>query len=160
MFTQLPGSSYLDEFVAMRHAFPWLSPLLLMLANLAFGLFLHRSGISEAVWVGAIAYIILECGAISVLWEPFRDFLLLGFQSDVGYTVTAFLAASFAVVLAVWSNVSSYFLVILAAGLLLRVDLFTRRIGKRLTFAVLVTMSAVGIALSWVSVLLPAWLPR
>jgi len=143
----------------MRHAFPWLSPLLLLLANLAFGMFLHRSEISEVLWVGAIAYIILECGVLSVFWQPFRDFILQGFQSDVGYTITAVIGASFAVVLAVWANISSYFLVMLAAGLLLRVDLFTRRVGARLTFAVLVAMSAAGLALSWLSVLLPSLLP-
>jgi len=141
----------------MRHAFPWLSPLLLLLSNLAFGLFLHRNGVSEALWVGAAAYITLECAVITILWQPFRNFILSGFKSDLGYTVTALIGASFAVVLAVWSYISSYFLVMLAAGLLLRVDLFTRRIDIRLTFAVLLIMSAIGIALSWLSVLLPRW---
>ena len=144
--------------IARRHAFPWLSPLLLLLANLAFGLFLHRSEISEVVWIGAIAYIIFECSVLSIIWQPFRDFVLGGFKSDMGYTIAAFLSASFAVVLVVWANISSYFLVMLAAGLLLRMDLFTRRIGKRETFAVLVTTSAAGIALSWLLVSLPTWL--
>ena len=63
----------------MRHAFPWLSPLLLLLANLAFGLFLHRSEISEVVWIGAFAYIIFECSVLSIIWHPFRDFVLGGF---------------------------------------------------------------------------------
>ncbi|MEO1790855.1 MAG: hypothetical protein AAFR25_01355 [Cyanobacteria bacterium J06629_19] len=144
----------------MRHAFPWLSPLLLLLANLAFGLFLHRNSASEVVWMSAIAYIIFECAVLSIIWHPFRDFVLQRFKSDMGYTIAAFLGASFAVVLAVWAYISSYFLVMLAAGLLLRVDLFTRRIGKRLTFAALATTSAVGIALSWVVVLLPVWFPR
>ena len=133
----------------MRHAFPWLSPLLLVLANLAFGMFLHRSGISDVLWLIAIAYIIFQCSVLTIIWHPFREALLKGFKSDAGYTVAALLAASFAVALAVWANISSYFLVMLAAGLLLRVDLFTRRIGARLTFIVLVTMSAAGIALSW-----------
>ncbi len=137
----------------MRHAFPWLSPLLLLLANLAFGLFLRRRGISEVVWIVAIAYILFECSVLTIFWQPFRDLMLKGFKSDVGYTVTALLAASFAVVLAVWANISSYFLVMLAAGLLLRIDLFTRRIGPRPTFAVLVATSAAGIALSWLPTL-------
>ncbi|MEN8444903.1 MAG: hypothetical protein AAFV85_16390 [Cyanobacteria bacterium J06634_6] len=133
----------------MRHAFPWFSPLLLMLANLAFGMFLHSSGISDVLWMLAITYIIFECSVLTIVWHPFREALLKSFKSDAGYTVAALLAASFAVALVVWANISSYFLVMLAAGLLLRMDLFTRRISARLTFIVLVTTSAVGIALSW-----------
>lgn len=158
MPAELPCSSDFYKPIGMRHAFPWLSPLLLLLSNLAFGLFLHSHGISKVVWVGAIAYILLECSILSICWESFRDFVLLGFKSDFGYTITAFAAASLVVVLAVWANISSYFLVMLASGLLLRMDLFTRRIGTQLTFAVLVITSAAGIGLSWLSILLPSWL--
>ncbi|MEL7332265.1 MAG: hypothetical protein AAFN12_08445 [Cyanobacteria bacterium J06560_2] len=129
--------------------FPWLSILLLLLANVAFGLFLRGLAISGPVWLLAVTYIAFECSVLSILWEPFHSFMMLGFKSDIGYTLTALAAASLAVVVVAWINISSYFFVMLAAALLLRVDLFTRRIGTALSFVLLLMISLMGLAVSW-----------
>ena len=84
-----------------------------------------------------------------MVWKPVRIFLLLGFQSDVGYAFMALAGASFAVVIVVWSRISSYFLVMLAAALLLRIELFTRRLGSLLSFIAMVIISLMGLALTW-----------
>jgi len=133
---------------------PWLSILLLLLANIAFGIFLHERSMSLLLWGLTVAYVVLECGILSVIWHPVRDLLLLGFQSDVGYSVMALAGASFAVIILVWAKVSSYFLLMIAAALLLRINLYTRRIGTMLSFVIMVIVSLVGIGISW----LPAWL--
>lgn len=135
---------------------PLFSVLLLLLANMMFGSFLHEYNQSYLVWGTAIAYIVLECGVLSVAWRPTRDLILLGFQSDVGYTLMALGAASFAVVLVVWVKVSSYFLVMLAAALLLRVKLYTGRGGEVVSFLVLLGTSLIGLSISWIPTLAQA----
>jgi hypothetical protein len=142
---------------------PLLSTLLLMLANMAFGLFLHSNyGQSNLVWGLALFYTLLECSSLSIAWRPTRDFILLGFKSDVGYSLMALAGASFAVVLLAWIRISSYFLGIIAAALLLRINLYTRRGGTVISFFVLLSVSLLGLALSWIPTLaqqgkLPFW---
>ena len=130
---------------------PWLSMLLLLLANIAFGLFLRDLDSSRWVWSIAIAYVLFECSVISVFWTPFHRMAIISFKSDVGYALSALLGASLVVVLAAWINISSHFLLMLAAALLVRIDLFTRRIGTRASFVVLLTISLIGLALSWLA---------
>ncbi|MGB3300766.1 MAG: hypothetical protein WBA76_21075 [Phormidesmis sp.] len=129
---------------------PLLSALLLMLANMMFGFFLHEYNHSYFVWGTAIAYITLECGVLSIAWRPARDLFVMGFKSDIGYAMMALAGASFAVVLVVWVKVSSYFLVMLAAALLLRVKLYTGRGGDVISFLILLGTSLIGLAISWI----------
>jgi hypothetical protein len=134
--------------------FPWMSICLLLLANVCFGFFLQDYESAKLTWILAIVYIVLECGALSIAWQPVRDFMLLGFKSDVGYTLMAFAGASFVVVMLAWLRIFSYFLLILAAAILLRVDLYTRRTGSAVSFLVLLISSAIGLALSWLPTLI------
>ena len=127
----------------------WLAFCLRLLANTAFGIFLHERETSQAIWLLAAGYIALECGILSIAWKPTRNFVLLGFTSDVGYALMALIGASLAVILAAWIQISGYFFVILAAGLLLRITLFTHRINTVLSFGVLLVASFLGITLSW-----------
>ncbi len=128
---------------------PWLSMLLLFLANMTFGVFVHEYTRSSWVWAAAIAYIVLECGVLTIGWKQTRDFVLLGFQSDVGYTLMAVAAASFAVVLVVWVRISGHFLVMLAAALLLRVRLYTGRGNSAIAFITMLSISLLGLGISW-----------
>ena len=147
--------SLLDLFPKFQQ--PMLSALLLLLANMAFGFFLQDSlqGNSAAslVWGAAVAYIIIESSVLSIAWRPTRDFILLGFKSDVGYTMMALAGASFAVVLVVWIKVSSYFFMMVAASLLLRIKLYTRRGGEVLSFIILLGVSLLGLGISWLPTL-------
>ena len=133
--------------------FPWLSISLLLLANMAFGLFLRDLDVSvemsKYVWIAAAVYITIECSVLSICWGGFQQFILRSFKSDLGYTLAALLFASFAVVIVVWIHIFGHFFVMLAAALLLRVDLFTRRIGTLLSFISLLAVSGIGLTLSW-----------
>ncbi|MEM8503652.1 MAG: hypothetical protein AAF716_10935 [Cyanobacteria bacterium P01_D01_bin.1] len=130
-------------------AFPWVSISLVLLANIAFGSFLHESQIAWLTWSIATSYVVLQCGVLSIVWRPVRNFLLLGFKSDIGYTLMALAGASFAVLILVWVRVSSYFLVMIAAALLLRIDLYTRGVGTRWSFAIMLVVSLTGLGISW-----------
>lgn len=136
---------------------PLLSALLLLLANMAFGFFLQDSlqGSSGAllVWLAAIAYIIIESSILSIAWRPTRNFILMGFKSDIGYTMMALGGASLAVVLVVWIKISSYFLMMIASALLLRIKLYTRRGSEVISFFALLSVSLLGLGISWLPTL-------
>lgn len=122
---------------------------MLLLATMAFGLFLQSEYDSDYyVWIAATVYIIFKCSALSIAWRPVRRFCLLGFQSDVGYACMALAGASFAVVVLVWIQISTYFLMMIAAAILLRIKLYTRRINPLLSFMILTVISLSGLALS------------
>jgi len=127
---------------------------MLLLANMAFGLFLHREYDSATyAWLAAIAYIIIECSALSIAWRPVRNFILLGFKSDVGYACMALVGASLSVVVLVWFQISTYFLMMLSAAMLLRIKLYTKRGGPIVSFVVLLVTSLSGFALGWLPIL-------
>ncbi|MGD1854828.1 MAG: hypothetical protein ACFB2W_11315 [Leptolyngbyaceae cyanobacterium] len=127
---------------------PWLSSLLLLLAYMGFGGFLHSRHSPDVIWWCALAYAVIEAALLTIMWKPLRNFLLLGFQSDAGYTVMALVAASLAVVVVAWIRIFVYFLVMLAAALLLRVELLIRDTGNGLAFLTILFLSLAGLGLS------------
>ncbi len=133
-----------------REGFPALSVIMLLLANMAFGFFLRDHAFHETAWIFAVIYIVLECGVLSVVWKPARDLVLMGFQSDVGYTCMALAIASFAVVVVAWIQISTYFLMMLCAAILLRVKLYIRRSGTIPSFLIMISASLAGLAISWI----------
>ena len=128
---------------------PWLSMVLLLLANVAFAVWLVQQDWDMNVWYGAIAYTTFQSALISIAWKPAQRLFLLGFKSDMGYSILALLSASLAVVIVVWIQTVSYFLVMLAAALLFRVELLTRDIGNVLSFMTIALFSWVGLGLGW-----------
>ncbi|MBT9312178.1 hypothetical protein [Leptothoe kymatousa] len=136
---------------------PWLSSLLLVLAYMGFGAFLHSRHSSDLVWWLALGHAAIESALLTVMWKPLRNFFLLGFQSDVGYTVMALVMASLAVVIVSWIQIFIYFLVMLAAALLLRVELLIRNIGNSLSFVTLLFISVIGLGLSRLATELPIY---
>ena len=127
---------------------PWLSLLLLLLAYMGFGAFLHSRHSTDFIWWLAAVYAVIEAALLTILWKPLRNFLLLGFQSDVGYTVMALVTASLAVVLISWIQIFVYFFVMLAAALLLRVELLIRDVRSSLAFVTILLVSLMGVGLS------------
>ena len=127
---------------------PWLSSLLLLLAHMGFGAFLDSRHSSDLIWGFALVYSVLEAALLTIMWKPLRNFFLLGFQSDVGYTMMALVIASLAVVVVSWIQIFVYFLVMLAAALLLRVELLIRNIGNSLAFVAILLLSLMGLGLS------------
>ncbi|MBE9066570.1 hypothetical protein IQ260_07885 [Leptolyngbya cf. ectocarpi LEGE 11479] len=132
----------------MMKKLPWLSSLLLLLAYMGFGAFLHARHSSDFIWWLALGHAVLEAALLTILWKPLRNFFLLGFQSDVGYTIMALVTASLAVVVVSWIQIFVYFLVMLAAALLLRVELLIRDVGNSLAFVTILVLSLMGLGLS------------
>lgn len=122
---------------------------MLLLANMAFGFFLHHHEFHLTSWILAVVYVLFECSALSVAWRPARNFVLMGFRSDVGYTCMALAIASFAVVVVAWIQISTYFLMMLCAAILLRVKLYTHRGGPIVSFIIMTLASFIGLGISW-----------
>lgn len=131
-----------------------LSVVLLILANAVFGLFLHEEHNSLSSWVLAVIFIMFQCGCLTVGWRPFRNFMLLGFKSDIGYSLMALAGASLAVVIVAWIQITAYFMMMLSALLLLRIQLYTNRTGSVLAFLILMLVSFAGLGLSWLPTVL------
>lgn len=127
---------------------PWLSSLLLLLAYMGFGAFLHSRHSSDFIWWLGLGHAVIEAACLTILWKPLRNFFLLGFQSDIGYTVMALVMASLAVAIVSWIQIFIYFLVMLAAALLVRVELLIRDIGNSFAFVTIVVLSVMGLGLS------------
>lgn len=139
----------IPQSVHTREGFPVLSVLMLLLANMVFGFYLRNQDFHNVVWVLAVIYVFIECGALSIAWRPARDFVLMGFRSAVGYTCMALGIASFAVVVVAWIQISTYFLMMLCAAILLRIKLYTRRGGAISSFTIMLLASLIGLAISW-----------
>ncbi len=130
---------------------PWLSSLLLLLAFMGFGAFLHSRHSPDFIWWLALGYAVLESALLTIIWRPLRNFFLMGFKSDLGYTVMALMLASLAVVIVSWIQIFIYFLVMLAAALLLRVELLIRDVGNSFAFVTILSLSLIGLGLSRVT---------
>ena len=115
---------------------------------MGFGAFLHSRHSVDLIWWLAAIYAVIEAALLTILWKPLRNFLMLGFQSDVGYTVMALVTASLAVVLVSWIHIFIYFFVMLAAALLLRVELLIRDVRNGFAFVTILLVSLMGVGLS------------
>lgn len=127
----------------------WLSFFILLIAYITFGWFLKSEQASSLSWILSIAFAISQAAILTLLWRPAREFALLGFQSDAGYFVMVLCLASLAVAALAWLHVFAYLLVMVAAALLVRVDLLAMELGNILSFLALAGIPMLGLGLSW-----------
>jgi hypothetical protein len=74
----------------------------------------------------------------------------------MGYFIMVLVLASFAVVAAAQFHAFVYVIVLVASGILVRVDCLLEAMSDRVTFLILVLLPTIGLGLSW----LPAMLFR
>lgn len=124
--------------------------LLLVLAYATFGRLLHSSEVSDFIWIGTLVFILVKASVLTLLWKPTRNFALLGFQSDLGYSIMVLVLASLAVLAVVYFRAFTYVLVLVAAAILVRVDCLTNGMGNRISFLTLISLPLIGLGVSWV----------
>ncbi|MEM6423628.1 MAG: hypothetical protein AAGF66_00070 [Cyanobacteria bacterium P01_H01_bin.119] len=127
----------------------WLSFLLLWIAYITFGWFLNSHGASHLGWGLAVAFALGLAGVLSLVWRQARAFVLLGFQSDTGYFVMVLALASLAVAALAWVQIFAYLMVMVAAALLVRVDLLAMELGSAVSFLALAGIPLAGLGTSW-----------
>ncbi|MEO1095997.1 MAG: hypothetical protein AAFX01_13975 [Cyanobacteria bacterium J06638_28] len=142
---------------------PWLSWGLLILAYATFGRLLHSSAdssLSPLMWGTTLGVVALKAGVLTLVWRPVRKFVLLGFQSDWGYSIMVLVLASLAVLAVVYIRAFAYGVVLIATSILVRVDCLAKNMSDRASFVTLVLLSFIGIGVSWLPVLLQQGLTR
>lgn len=131
---------------------PWFSWGLLILAYATFGRLLHSntaSSLNLLMWGGTLGMVIVNAGVLTLVWRPVRKFMLLGFQSDGGYSIMVLVLASLAVLAVVYVSAVVYGVVLIATSILVRVDCLVENMSDRASFIALVLLSLTGIGISW-----------
>jgi hypothetical protein len=82
--------------------------------------------------------------------------VLLGFNSDLGYLLLALGLASLTIAVVSEFRLVAYWSLLIAATLLVRVDLLVARVNSSLAWVSLVVLCWLGLGLSWVPHLLTA----
>lgn len=127
----------------------WLSGGMLVLSYATFGQWLHGDGVQDPIWWATVAFVVVTAGILTWLWPPVRTFLMLGFQSDAGYSIMVLMLASFAVLAVVQFRAFAYVIVLVATSLLVRVDCLIHNLGDRRSFLLLMFLPLLGLGLSW-----------
>ncbi len=132
----------------------WLSWGLLMLAYATFGQLLHSNAANLTLWLFTLAFLVFKASVLTLFWRPARDFVLRGFQSDVGYIVMVLTFALGTVMAVVYFRAFGYVLVLVATAILVRVDCLIEGMEDFLAFLLLVGLPLAGLGLSWLPTLL------
>ena len=127
----------------------WLSWGLLVLAYATFGRLLHTNGVGHIIWWSTLIFIFAKASILTLVWRPIRKFVLLGFQSDAGYSIMVLLLASLAVLAVVQLRAFAYVMVLIATAILVRIDTLIDTIGNRLSFLTLTLLPLTGLGVSW-----------
>jgi hypothetical protein len=137
----------------------WLSWLLLVMAYATYGSFLHDLESTPGVWGVSLFLAVWGSWAITLGWPQMRWLLLMGFQSDLGYFVMALTIASLSVAAVTQFQRFAYLVMLLAVSLLARVDKLVAGYNDTLAFFWLSALALLGLALSWLPVVLTTALP-
>lgn len=138
-----------DQSLGLRIESPWLSSVLLMAAYMTYGGFLHSIHAHPIAWVWSFALAITLTAVFTIGWTICRRFLLLGFQSDLGYFIMALTTASLAVAAVIQFRMFSYMSMLVSVTLLTRVDMLIAKFSNRKTWLCMVLLSFLGLGLAW-----------
>lgn len=128
---------------------PLLSLAILLAAYTSFSWFLIQSTATWLAWGLALAFTLLQALLLTTLFDGLKVFLGAWLKSDVGY-FTLIIAASLGVtVIMVWFRVFGYFLVLIAAEVLARLDLQNAGFNRVQALLILTTFSLSGLAIGW-----------
>lgn len=133
----------------MPRQLSWLSFLLLVLTYATFGQFLHIIEAPQWVWLFVAALALLQACCFTFLWKVVRDIVLLGFSSDIGYTIMVLSVAILVVAALVHLQLFVYGLVIISAFLLVRMDTLLLDLPSSLAFVILAILPLLGLGASW-----------
>jgi hypothetical protein len=127
----------------------WRSWLLFVVAYVTFGQLLHNTDVAPWIWGVSLGMVMVKAGLLTLLWHPTRKLLLLGFQSDAGYSIMVLALASLAVLAVVQFRAFAYLIVLIATALLVRVDCLVDGLSDRQTFQVLLLLPLLGLGMTW-----------
>ncbi|HEY9639423.1 MAG TPA: hypothetical protein V6C57_03010 [Coleofasciculaceae cyanobacterium] len=140
---------------------PWLSLTLLLAAYITFSWFLTHtftqfltfSTITYWAWGIVLGLTILQTLLLTTLFDPFKRVVSRWLRSDTGY-FTLIIGISFGAVIAfIWYTVTGYFLVLIAAEILARLDLQNAKFSRLQALTILTVISMLGLAIGLLATL-------
>lgn len=135
---------------------PWFSCLLLVVAFATYGGYLHSVETDHWHWLFNLGLVVL-LAAVATFFRSFVGWVVLsGFNSDLGYLLLALGLASLAIAVVSEFRLIACWTLLVAATLLVRVDLLVARLNNSLAWVSLVVLCWLGLGLSWLPHLLTA----
>lgn len=138
------------RFPKLANQLPWGSLGLLFLAHGLFGLILANNE-QTPTWliVFSIALIVLVAEVLASPWSVLRAFFFRWLNSDFRAFITVVLGTLFAVFVVTWIHIFIHELVLLAAGILARLDLQSYEFGKYQDFVIILSVSLAGFGIGF-----------
>ncbi|NET30751.1 MAG: hypothetical protein F6K19_01945 [Cyanothece sp. SIO1E1] len=129
---------------------PFISLMLLLAAYVTLGWFLDDTGAPVLVWVLVAFLACAQAGILTILWRGVKTLTNRWLKSEIGYFALILSSAFLAAVAVVWIRISVHILVIIAAGLLTRIDTLTLKLSKFHAFLILLAVPLIGLASTWI----------
>jgi hypothetical protein len=138
---------------------PWLSLALLFAAHTTFSWFLIHATATLLVWVLVILFTSAQALFLTTWFDGLRRFLGRWLRSDVGYFTLIMVCAISFTIAVVWFKIFGYFLVLISAEVLARLDLQNAGYSRLQALVILALVSWTGLAAGYVATQNPLFRP-
>lgn len=128
---------------------PWLSTALLSIAYANWGWTLTDTHAPLWVWAVGISLTLLFAEALASPWSWIRNSIVRWLANDIRAFISSICGAFLSVVILTWLNITTQVILLVAAGLLVRLDAQQARVKDWQAFLILTGVSAIGLALGW-----------
>lgn len=131
--------------------FPWVSLTLLLVTYSTLGWLLSAFHDPVSVWVIIVTGTLLLATVLSSPWSKLRAHFTHLFKSDTRAFLFAVIVALSSVVIITWLHIFAHALVVISAGILVRLDAQTFGLSEKQAFLLLVIVSLLGLGLGGVA---------
>jgi hypothetical protein len=128
---------------------PLLSLALLLIAYSTFGLFLTHTTGSRLAWIIVLMFTLFQALLLTTWFDGLRVLFGRWLRSDIGYFTLIVVFSLSVTVALVWFRASGYFLVLISAEILARLDLQNAGFTRVQALIILTLFSVGGLALGW-----------
>lgn len=137
------------RFPRLVNQLPWASLGILLLAHGLFGLILANEDTPTWLVVVSIILIFLVAEGLASPWSILRAFFFRWLNSDFRAFITVVIGTLLGVFVLTWIHIFIHELVLIAAGILVRLDLQNYNFNKYQDFAIILITSLVGFGIGF-----------
>jgi hypothetical protein len=116
----------------------------------SFGWFLIKTTAPLLVWIVVALFALIQALLLTTLFDGLRDFARRWLRSDLGYFTLIMISALGFTFALVWFKTFGYFLMLVAAEILTRLDLQNSGFSRLQSLLILTLVSLAGLAVGWV----------
>jgi hypothetical protein len=128
---------------------PWLSASLLSIAYANWSWTLTDTHAPVWVWVVGISLTLLFAESLASPWSWIRHSIVRWLANDTRAFISSICGAFLSVVILTWLNITTQVILLVAAGLLVRLDAQQAQVKDWQAFLILTGVSAIGLAAGW-----------